>query len=73
MAQSTGKLAELLFVRKFIRLGDVAISTGTGAPSGATHAREQTVALYLRDDGTASTTLYATDDTGTTWRRVTFS
>lgn len=48
-----------------------AVITGTGAPSGAYWLTSTNnpcpCALYLREDGTASTAVYVTADSGTTW------
>lgn len=56
-----------LGVRKFIKLGNVVLSTGSGAPSGPTYAYGATVAHYFQDDGSDSTSIFTTTDGGTTW------
>ena len=61
-----------------VRLSDTAGDTGVGAeilvgagvPSGA-YGRTSASMLYIRSDAaSASTVLYVTDDTGTTWTAV---
>ena len=64
---NAGKLLHILTAKSYIRLGDVVLSTGSGAPSGSRYAYGATTAHYFRDDGSDSTSIYTTTDSGTTW------